>query len=170
MITLDLSKAKTAGLIVDFEDFNFETDLTYREVAIKLLQEDKKTFELLHSQPIWLKLQDTLNNSFEHLYLHYQTKNIDDICEHISLNERKIDQLVWDFEDRIYARWANVHLGEELKVKVVDTEKAKAVCYEKMFGMKVNLENYKGQKLFSKMRVKIKSADIVTKVIVATIM
>ncbi|MFY4821064.1 nucleoside recognition domain-containing protein, partial [Aliarcobacter butzleri] len=62
-----------------FEDFNFETDLTYREVAIKLLQEDKKTFELLHSQPIWLKLQDTLNNSFEHLYLHYQTKNIDDI-------------------------------------------------------------------------------------------
>jgi len=39
-----------------------------------------------------------------------------------------------------------------------------------MFGMKVILENYKGQKLFSKMRVKIKSADIVTKVIVVTIM
>ena len=26
-------------------------------------------------------------------------KNIDEICEHISLTERKIDQLVWDFED-----------------------------------------------------------------------
>ena len=60
--------------------------------------------------------------------------------------------------------------NEEIKVKVVDTEKARAVCYEKIFGMKVILENYKGQKLFSKMRVKIKSADIVTKVIVATIM
>ncbi|MBP9615825.1 MAG: VacB/RNase II family 3'-5' exoribonuclease, partial [Aliarcobacter sp.] len=33
-------------------------------------------------------------------------KNIDDICSHISLNERKVDQLVWDFEDRKYARWA----------------------------------------------------------------
>ena len=97
-------------------------------------------------------------------------KNIEDICEYISLNERKIDQLVWDFEDRTYARWASLHLGEEIKVKVVDTEKARAVCYEKIFGMKVILENYKGQKLFSKMRVKIKSADIVTKVIVATIM
>ena len=96
-------------------------------------------------------------------------KNIEDICEHISLNERKVDQLVWDFEDRKYARWAASHLGEELKVKVVDTEKAKAVCYEKIIGMKVNLENYKGQKLFSKMRVKIISADVATKIIVATI-
>ena len=95
--------------------------------------------------------------------------NIDDICEHISLNERKVDQLVWDFEDRVYARWAASHVEEEIKVKVVDTQKAKAVCYEKIVGMKVVLENYKGQKLFSKMRVKIKSADIITKVIVATI-
>jgi ribonuclease R len=35
--------------------------------------------------------------------------------------------------------------------------------------MKVNLENYKGQRLFSKMRVKIISADVATKIIVATI-
>ena len=96
-------------------------------------------------------------------------KNIDEICEHISLNERKVDQLVWDFEDRKYARWALEHLEEEIKVKIVDTQKSKAVCYEKMFGMKVVLENYKGQKLFTKLRVKIKSANVVTKVIVATI-
>ena len=38
-----------------------------------------------------------------------------------------------------------------------------------MIGLKVILENYKGQKLFSKLRVKIKSVDIVTKVIIATI-
>jgi ribonuclease R len=96
-------------------------------------------------------------------------KDIDDICSHISLNERKVDQLVWDFEDRKYARWAAQHIDEEIKVKIVDTDKARAVCYEKMFGMKVVLENYKGQKLFTKLRVKIKSADIVTKVIVATV-
>ena len=96
-------------------------------------------------------------------------KDIDDICSHISLNERKVDQLVWDFEDRKYARWAAQHIDEEIKVKIVDTDKARAVCYEKMFGMKVILENYKGQKLFTKLRVKIKSADIVTKVIVATV-
>ena len=96
-------------------------------------------------------------------------KNIDDICSHISLNERKVDQLVWDFEDRKYARWAAANIGEDIKVKVVDTEKVRAVCYENMIGMKVVLENYKAQKLFSKMKVKIKSANIVTKIIVATI-
>ena len=96
-------------------------------------------------------------------------KDIDDICSHISLNERKVDQLVWDFEDWKYARWAAFHLDEEIKVKIVDTDKARAVCYEKMFGMKVVLENYKGQKLFTKLRVRIKSVDIVTKVIVATV-
>ena len=96
-------------------------------------------------------------------------KNIDDICSHISLNERKVDQLVWDFEDRKYARWAAANIGEDIKVKVVDTERGRAVCYDNMIGMKVVLENYKGQKLFSKMKVKIKSADIVTKIIVATI-
>jgi ribonuclease R len=95
--------------------------------------------------------------------------NIDDICEHISVNERKVDQLVWDFEDRKYARWANDNIGIELKVKVVDTEKGRAVCYDKMIGLKVVLENYKAQKLFSKMKVKIKSANVVTKLIVATI-
>jgi ribonuclease R len=96
-------------------------------------------------------------------------KNIDDICSHISLNERKVDQLVWDFEDRKYSRWAASNIGEDIKVKVVDTERGRAVCYENMIGMKVVLENYKGQKLFSKMKVKIKSADIVSKIIVATI-
>ena len=96
-------------------------------------------------------------------------KNIDDICSHISLNERKVDQLVWDFEDRKYARWAALNIDEDIKVKVVDTERGRAVCYDNMIGMKVVLENYKAQKLFSKMKVKIKSADIVTKIIVATI-
>ena len=96
-------------------------------------------------------------------------KNIDDICSHISLNERKVDQLVWDFEDRKYARWAALNIDEDIKVKVVDTERGRAVCYDNMIGMKVVLENYKGQKLFSKMGVKIKSVDIVTKLIVVTI-
>ncbi|MFV7789582.1 RNB domain-containing ribonuclease [Aliarcobacter lanthieri] len=97
-------------------------------------------------------------------------KDIDDICLHISNQERKIDQIVWDFEDRKYARWANNNIGIELKVKVVDTQRAKAVCYDKMVGLKVVLENYKAQKLFSKMKVKIISANIATKVIVATIL
>ncbi|WP_066356609.1 RNB domain-containing ribonuclease [Aliarcobacter skirrowii] len=97
-------------------------------------------------------------------------KNIDDICTHISEQERKIDKLVWDFEDRKYARWAYDNIDSEIKVKIVDTERAKAVCYDKIIGLKVILENYKGQKLFSKHKVKIVSSDLATKLIVAKIL
>lgn len=97
-------------------------------------------------------------------------KDIDDICTHISEQERKIDKLVWDFEDRKYARWAKENIDKEIKVKIVDTERAKAVCYDKIIGLKVTIENYKGQKLFSKHKVKIVSSNLATKLIVAKIL
>jgi len=95
--------------------------------------------------------------------------NIDEICEHISLNERKVDQLVWDFEDRKYARWANDNIGVMIKVKIVDTERNKAVSYDAISGLKVSIDNIKGQKLFTKLKVKIKEVDLVTKQIIASI-
>ena len=91
------------------------------------------------------------------------------MCTHISDQKRKIDKLVWDFEDRKYARWAKENLGAEIKVKIVDIEKSRAVCYDKMVGLKVVIENYKGQKLFSKCKVKIVSSCLATKLIIATI-
>ncbi|MGM0518614.1 MAG: RNB domain-containing ribonuclease [Campylobacterota bacterium] len=96
-------------------------------------------------------------------------KNIDDICEYISTNEREVDKLVWDFEDRKYARWANDNIGADIKVKIVDIQRTKAVCYDKIKGMKVTIENYKGQNLFTKLKVKIVSANIITKEIIAQI-
>ena len=96
-------------------------------------------------------------------------ENIDDICSHISLNERKVAQLVWDYEDRKYARWANDNIGQMIKVKIVDTERNKAVSYDAISGLKVTIDNVKGQKLFTKLKVKIKEVDIVTKQIIASI-
>ncbi len=96
-------------------------------------------------------------------------KDIDDICEHISTKEREVDKLVWDFEDRKYARWANENIGTEIKVKIVDVERAKAVCYDKIKGMKVTIDNFKGQGLYTKVRAKIKSANYVTKEIFVSI-
>ncbi len=96
-------------------------------------------------------------------------KDIDEICNHISLNERKVNQLVWDYEDRKYARWAADNIGLEIKVKIVDTERSRAICYEKMSGLKVTMDNYKGQNLFTKLRVIIKEVDIVSKQITASI-
>jgi ribonuclease R len=96
-------------------------------------------------------------------------KNIDEICEHISIQERKVDQMVWDYEDRKYARWALKNVGLEIKVQIVDTERGMAITYGQIPGAKIHLDNYKGQALFSKIRVVIKSSDIVSKQIVGSI-
>ncbi|OCL87581.1 Ribonuclease R [Aliarcobacter thereius] len=96
-------------------------------------------------------------------------KDIDETTLYISEQERKIDNLVWDFEDRTYARWAKDNIDKEIKVKITDIEKSRAECYDKMIGLKVVLENFKAQKLFSKHRVKIVSSNLATKVIVARI-
>jgi ribonuclease R len=92
-------------------------------------------------------------------------KNIDEICEHISNQERKVDQLVWDYEDRKYARWANDNIGLEVKAKIVDSERGIALTYGQIAGAKIKLDNYKGQVLYSKVRVIIKSSDVISKLI-----
>lgn len=95
--------------------------------------------------------------------------NIDDICSHISTTQRKVDQLVWDFEDRKYARWASKHLNLEFKARIVDQEKGIAKFYKDMPGLRVVLDNYKGQLLFTKLKVVIKEVDIISKMIIASI-
>ncbi len=112
---------------------------------------------------------------YSDLVLHRILKNkqtpedIENICEHISVQERKVDQLVWDYEDRKYARYAYKNIGEEFKATIVDCEKGQAKIYSKILGMRVLLDNYKGQNLYTKLRVVIKSSNIITKQIVASI-
>lgn len=62
-----------------FKDSGFKTNCTYREVALRLLKENKQTYKAFHDEPIWVKLQPILSNAFEHMYLHYNTKNTEDI-------------------------------------------------------------------------------------------
>ncbi len=96
-------------------------------------------------------------------------KDIDSICDHISNQERNIASCVWDYEDRKYARWANDNIGKIVLGKLVDIEKNIMEILEDATGAKIRVTNYKGQKLFSKCRVKIISGDIATKDIIGEI-
>ena len=112
---------------------------------------------------------------YSDLVLHRMLKNkkvpsgIDDICDYISTKERTVNTLVWDFEDRKYARWAEKHINEEFKAQIVDAERGIAKFYKDMPGLRVHLDNFKGEKLFSKIKVIIKSSDIISKNIIASV-
>jgi len=58
---------------------NFRSDNGLKSVAIKLLREDSLTYRNFRDEAIWTELQPLLNKSYEHLYLHYKTKDLDGI-------------------------------------------------------------------------------------------
>lgn len=108
-----------------FKEMGFKTHVSYRELAIKLLKEDKQTYKILHNEPIWINLQPILSNSFEHMYLHYNTKNIEDI-----------------FNDEKFA-FAKGAVTETVKQKISTaktlTEKIDAILIHKILGIPIFL-------------------------------
>ncbi len=54
-------------------------DLSSREVAIRLLFEDKDLYKELRDEPIMIELQPLLIKALEHLYTHHETKNIKEV-------------------------------------------------------------------------------------------
>jgi ferrous iron transport protein B len=67
---------------------NFKyNNLTNREVAIALLFEDEKVYKKLHENPIMIELYPLLQDSLNHIYTHFETKDIKEIkaIEHASI-------------------------------------------------------------------------------------
>lgn len=89
--------------------------------------------------------------------------DIDDICQSISTTERRINELVWDFEDRKYSRWAEQNKGKKIECEIVDTERHIAESKKEILGLRIYILNYKGEKLFSKVNIKIKEVDLLEK-------
>jgi ribonuclease R len=90
-------------------------------------------------------------------------KNISQLTQDISSQERKIQAITTDFADRKYARWAKDNISIKLKAKIIDISEPTALVTSKVAGMKIEILNYKGEKLFANITIKIKSANIITK-------
>ncbi|MDD2291120.1 MAG: ferrous iron transport protein B [Aliarcobacter sp.] len=104
---------------------NYETDLTYRHIALNLLKEDKTIYKIFHDEPIWIKIQPVLNEAFEHLFIHFGTKNIKDI-----FNEERF----------AFAKGAVTETVKEKKsTKKTLTEKFDSVLIHKFFGLPIFL-------------------------------
>jgi len=63
-----------------FEKKKFKIDdLSPREIAIRLLFEDKELYKKLHEEPIMMELQPRLIAGLEHIYTHHETKDIKEV-------------------------------------------------------------------------------------------
>jgi ferrous iron transport protein B len=106
-----------------FTDKGFKSTINYRELAIKLLKEDKQTYKRFHDEPIWIELQHTLKEAFEHLYLHYGTKDMYDIFSQ---------------EQSSFAKGATLEtLSEKKSLKEDITSKIDSLLIHKFFGLPI---------------------------------
>lgn len=54
--------------------------------------------------------------------LAYLSEGIGSMCKNINESERKISKAEMEYKDRKFAHWAKKHIGESLKVSVIDTQ------------------------------------------------
>jgi len=71
-------------------------NLTPRELAIKLLLEDKEVYKKLHENPIMIELYPLLQDSLAHIYTHFESKDLKEIkaIEHASIARGVIKEVV----------------------------------------------------------------------------
>ncbi|WP_324171320.1 ferrous iron transport protein B [Sulfurimonas sp.] len=69
---------------------------SYRNVSINLLKNNKRTYELLHAEPIWTELQPILVDASKHIELHHDTDDIKEAFagEYASFNRGIIAEVV----------------------------------------------------------------------------
>jgi ferrous iron transport protein B len=60
---------------------NYKSELEYKKLAVKLLKEDPVIYKKIHDEPIWMELLPIIRGSLAHIYLHYNTKDLDEIFE-----------------------------------------------------------------------------------------
>jgi ferrous iron transport protein B len=85
------------SVIVDYlQKHKYDALNSYRNVAINLLKNNKKTYAKIHEDPIWTELQPILINSSRHVELHHDSDDIKEAFaeEYASFNRGIITEVL----------------------------------------------------------------------------
>ena len=77
----DVIEEEIDRIVTFLEEKKFPCKIPYKKVAVKLLQEDEKIYQYLHDQPIWIELLPIIREALQHIYIHYGTKDLEEIFE-----------------------------------------------------------------------------------------
>ncbi len=75
---------------------HFKATISNRNIAINLLQKEKKTYRVLHDNPLWIELQPILIEADRHIQLHHDSDDIKEIFaeEYAAFNRGIITEVV----------------------------------------------------------------------------
>ena len=115
-------------IIVSYlEKHKFQAINSYRNIAINLLKNNKKTYEKLHDEPIWTELQPILIEASRHIELHHDTDDIKEAFaeEYAAFNRGIVTEVV--------------HYKDEKKEQKTLTEKIDNILIHPLFGIPIFL-------------------------------
>ena len=116
------------ALITDYLNrHKFKASISNRNIAINLLQQEKKTYRTLHDNPIWTELQLMLIEADHHIALHHDSDDIKEVFaeEYLAFNRGVI-------KDAVKVKPVAV-------VKKTTTEKIDSVLIHPIFGIPIFL-------------------------------
>jgi len=79
VIYSDPIEEEIANIVTFMEEKHYKSTLPYRHLAVKLLQEDEEVYKKMHDEPIWIELLPIIREALQHIYLHTNTKNLEEI-------------------------------------------------------------------------------------------
>ena len=85
-----------AQIVWYLDKHRFKSVNTYRNIAINLLKNNKRTYEKLHDEPIWTELQPILIEASKHIELHHDSDDIKEAFaeEYASFNRGIVAEVV----------------------------------------------------------------------------
>lgn len=79
LVFSDPVEEEIANISKFFTEKKYTSIEDYRTLAIKLLEEEPKTYKKMHDEPIWIELLPIIREALNHLYIHYNTKDLEEI-------------------------------------------------------------------------------------------
>lgn len=75
----DHIEEEISNIVTFMQEKNYKSTVPYRHLAVKLLQEDEEVYKKMHDEPIWIELLPIVRAGLNHIYLHTDTKDINEI-------------------------------------------------------------------------------------------
>jgi len=127
LIFSEAVEEEIANIVDYFKKHKYQAKNSYRNIAINLLKENKRTYEKLHDDPIWIELQPILIEASKHIELHHDTDDIKEAFaeEYASFNRGITAEVV--------------KIKKDIKNEKTVTEKIDSVLIHPLFGIPIFL-------------------------------
>ena len=79
VIYSDPIEEEIESIISFLREKHYKCKIPYRQLAVRLLQEDVDVYKKMHDEPIWIEMLPLIRDGLNHLYLHTNTKDLDEI-------------------------------------------------------------------------------------------